>query len=68
MDTQFRYSDTEVYLEELILVEPRTNSIKDDVFLGKTSGKIIKQTQIPALIVPEGYVFKPVNKVLMAVK
>ena len=53
---------------DLIIVEPRTNSIKDEVFLGKTSGKIIKQTQIPALIVPEGYVFKPFNNVLLAVK
>lgn len=53
---------------DLIIVEPRTNSIKDEVFLGKTSGKIIKQTQIPALIVPEGYVFKPITRVLMAVK
>ena len=52
----------------LIVLEPRTNSIKDEVFLGKTSGKIVKQTQIPALIVPEGYVFKPVKTVLMAVK
>lgn len=53
---------------DLILVEPRTNSIKDEVFLGKTSGKIIKQTQIPALIVPEGYTFKPITRILMAVK
>jgi len=53
---------------DLILVEPRTNSIKDEVFLGKTSGKIIKQTQIPALIVPEGEVFKPIKNILMAVK
>ncbi|WP_341215985.1 universal stress protein [uncultured Wocania sp.] len=53
---------------DLILVEPRTNSIKDEVFLGKTSGKIIKQTQIPALIVPEGEVFKPIKHILMAVK
>ena len=53
---------------DLIMVEPRTNSIKDEVFLGKTSGKIIKQTDIPALIVPEGYSFKPVESVLMAVK
>lgn len=52
----------------LILIEPRTNSIKEEVFLGKTSGKIIKQTQIPALIVPEGAVFKPFNHILMAVK
>ncbi|MFI1770660.1 universal stress protein [Thalassobellus citreus] len=53
---------------DLILVEPRTNSIKDEVFLGKTSGKIIKQTQIPALIVPEGYVFRPIKSVLLALK
>lgn len=53
---------------DLILLEPRTNSIKDEVFLGKTSGKIIKQTQIPALIVPEGYSFRPINKILLAVK
>ena len=53
---------------DLFLIEPRTNSIKDEVFLGKTSGKIIKQTDIPALIVPEGYVFKPITNILMAVK
>lgn len=53
---------------DLIMLEPRTNSIKDEVFLGKTSGKIIKQTEIPALIVPESYVFKPVSSILMAVK
>ncbi len=53
---------------DLILLEPRTNSIKDEVFLGKTSGKIIKQTSIPALIVPEGYVFKPIDNILMAIK
>lgn len=53
---------------DLIIVEPRTNSIKDEVFLGKTSGKIIKQTQIPALIVPEGEVFKPFKHILMAVR
>jgi len=53
---------------DLVLVEPRTNSIKDEVFLGKTSGKIIKQMDVPALIVPEGYMFKAPSNVLMAVK
>jgi len=53
---------------DLILLEPRTNSIKDEVYLGKTSGKIIKQTNIPALIIPEGYVYKPIVKILVAVK
>lgn len=53
---------------DLMLIEPRTTSIKDEVFLGKTSGRIIKQTQIPTLIVPEDYKFKPVDRILMAVK
>lgn len=53
---------------DLILVEPRTNSIKDEVYLGKTSGKIIKQMQVPALIVPEGDLFTPPSNILMAIK
>jgi len=54
---------------DLILVEPKTNSVKEEVFLGKTSGKIIKQMDVPAaLIVPEDCVFKPVKSILMAVK
>lgn len=53
---------------DLIVLEPRTNSIKEKLYLGKTSGRIIKRTQIPALIVPEGYNFKPFSKILMAVK
>jgi nucleotide-binding universal stress UspA family protein len=53
---------------DLILLEPRTNSIKDEVYLGKTSGKIVKQTNIPALIVPEGYVYRPIIYILVALK
>ena len=53
---------------DLILVEPRTNSIREEVFLGETSGKIIKQTEIPALIIPEGYKFSPIHSILLAVK
>ncbi|WP_242134207.1 universal stress protein [Aestuariivivens marinum] len=53
---------------DLVLIEPRTNSIRDEVFLGKTSGKIIKQMQVPALIVPEGYSFSQPTNILMAIK
>ena len=53
---------------DLIVLEPRTNSIKEEVYLGKTSGKIVKQTQIPALIVPENYEYKPITSILMALK
>lgn len=53
---------------DLILIEPRTNSIDEKEFLGRTSGKIIKQMQVPALIVPEGYQFSAPSNILMAVK
>ncbi|PNQ74869.1 universal stress protein UspA [Hanstruepera neustonica] len=53
---------------DLIMIEPRTNSVNEEVYLGKTSGKIIKQTNIPALIVPEGLKFKPIVYILMALK
>jgi len=53
---------------DLMIVEPRTNSVREEVYLGKTSGKIIKQTNIPALIVPEGYQFKPIVYIMMALK
>lgn len=53
---------------DLILIEPKTNSTKEEVYLGRTSGKIIKQTKTPALIIPENHVFRPVSNVLMAIK
>ncbi len=53
---------------DLILIEPKTNSIKEEVYLGKTSGKIIKQTNIPALIVPENFKFSPITNILVALK
>jgi nucleotide-binding universal stress UspA family protein len=53
---------------DLLIVEPRTTSESDEVFIGKTSGRIIKQTQIPVLIVPEDYKFKSISRILMALK
>jgi nucleotide-binding universal stress UspA family protein len=53
---------------DLIMIEPRTNSVREEVYLGKTSGKIIKQTNIPALIVPEGFKYRPIIHILMAIK
>lgn len=53
---------------DLIILGPRSNSIKEEMFLGNTSGSIVKQTDISVLVVPEGYTFKPVKKVLTAIK
>ena len=53
---------------DLIVVGPRSNSIKEEVFLGSTSGSIVKQTEIPVLIVPENYKYNPFKVVLTAFK
>ncbi|MEQ6124981.1 universal stress protein [Pseudotenacibaculum sp. MALMAid0570] len=53
---------------DLVVVGPRSNSIKEEVFLGNTSGSIVKQTDIPVLVVPEGYKFQPFSTALTAFK
>ena len=53
---------------DLIMMGPKSNSIKEEVFLGTTSGSVVKQSDFPVLIVPESYVFKPFNSILTAFK
>ncbi len=53
---------------DLLLVEPRTNSKKETEWLGKTSGKIIKRSNLPVLIVPVNYSLQPIKKVLFGLK
>lgn len=51
---------------DLIIISPRSNDIKEELYLGNTSGKIIKRTDIPTLIVPKGTEFKPFKTILTA--
>ncbi len=51
---------------DLIIIAPRSNDIQEELYLGNTSGSIVKKTDIPTLIIPKGTVFKPVKKVLTA--
>ncbi len=53
---------------DLIIMGPKSNSIKEEVFLGNTSGSVLKQTNIPMLIIPDGYQFSPIKSVLTAFK
>ena len=53
---------------DLIIMGPKSNSIKEEMFLGNTSGSILKQTDIPMLVIPEGYKFSPIKSVLTAFK
>lgn len=53
---------------DLVVVGNKSNSIKEEVFLGSTSGSIVKNTNIPVLVVPENYTFSPFSVALMAFK
>ncbi|MBT8253740.1 MAG: universal stress protein [Flavobacteriaceae bacterium] len=53
---------------DLIMVEPKTNSIREEVYLGKTSGKIVKRINVPALIVPEGSTFRGFKSIMLSMK
>lgn len=53
---------------DLMVLAPRSNSIKEEVYLGKTSGKLLKHTNIPIVVVPEGATFSPPKTMLMAFK
>lgn len=51
---------------DLIIISPRCNDVQEELYLGHTTGRIIKQTEIPTLIVPRGTIFSPFKNVLTA--
>jgi len=53
---------------DLIVIAPRSNDVNEALYLGNTSGRMIKETNIPALIVPKGAVFQPPKSILTAFK
>ncbi|MUH35797.1 universal stress protein [Zobellia amurskyensis] len=53
---------------DLIILAPRSNDVTEELYLGNTSGKIIKQTDIPTLIVPKGSVMTTPKTILTAFK
>lgn len=53
---------------DLIIVGAKSNSIKEELFLGRTAGSLVKQTDIPVLTVPENYTFTLLKNMLLAAK
>ena len=53
---------------DLIIVSAKAVSKDDDVYLGNITGGLIKNTNVPMLILPKKYKYKKVSKVLMAIK
>lgn len=51
---------------DLIIIAPKSNDIQEELYLGNTSGRIVKQTDIPTMIVPKGTTFKPIENIMTA--
>lgn len=53
---------------DLIISSSKSVSNDETLFLGKVPGSLVKDTQLPVLIVPSQYRFKVISKILMAIK
>jgi len=59
--------DKELGIDFIILAQ-RNQDIKDGLFLGKSTGKIIKRTNIPAMIISKHTEYVPFKNILTAFK
>ncbi len=53
---------------DLIVSSAKSVSVDETVYLGKVAGSLVKDIDVPVLIVPAQYRFKSVSKILMAIK
>lgn len=53
---------------DLIVLSPKSIDIKDEVYLGPVITKIIRNTSLPLLIVPQDYLFRRFSSILFAHK
>ncbi len=53
---------------DLIIASTKNDGADENIFLGKITGNIIKDTKVPVLIIPKNVSFKPIKKILMTIK
>lgn len=53
---------------DLVILSPQSVEIDDRIYLGEITGKIVKQTEIPLLIVPDNFLFRKFESILLAFK
>jgi len=53
---------------DLIILSPQSIEIADEIYLGAVTGKVVKQSDIPVLIIPKDYIFRKVESILLAFK
>ncbi len=53
---------------DLIITPTKNDDSSKNIFLGKVTGKMVKDLLTPVLIIPSSASFKPVKKILLAIK
>lgn len=53
---------------DLLITSTKNDMSENSVFLGKITGSLVKDTKTPVLIIPSMASYKPISKVLLAVK
>lgn len=53
---------------DVMILTQRSNSVSEEEYLGKTTGALVKETNIPVLIIPDGASFEKPKTILMAFK
>lgn len=53
---------------DLIIAAAKHMSSDSSIYLGPITGGFVKQTELPILIIPKGYVFKPIHAVMLSIR
>ncbi len=53
---------------DLVIASAKPVSIDSTLYLGAITGSIVKRTEIPMIIIPKDYKFKPYKKVMLGVR
>ncbi|MCF6224244.1 MAG: universal stress protein [Flavobacteriaceae bacterium] len=53
---------------DLIITSTKNDMADASVFIGKIAGNIIKDTEVPVLVIPTEAKFRPISKILMTIK
>jgi len=53
---------------DLIITSAKLSTSDSSIYLGETVGSFVKQTEIPMLIIPKGYIFKPIHTILLGLR
>ncbi len=53
---------------DLIISSAKNRASDSSIYVGKITGGLVKQTELPMLIIPKGYEFKAIKNVLLGVR